>query len=170
MEDMILNTELKIKIFKSLHQKDPIAAGSCFPFKDFLNFLDERDCQISSSNVYCFTGDELKRNLEADITNSSVDRQAPSIPCMRIRSGLKRDYKVRLNDGLKVYKQKGVFYPDIGFYNSDPLPEDWLQIVKDSQNQSEINQQNNNLANPAISSRSKQPNLNSSLSTLGAEN
>jgi hypothetical protein len=41
--------------------------------------------------------------------------------------GLKRDYQIQA-DSLQLYPYKGIYFPEKNYFNSDPLPVEWMEI------------------------------------------
>jgi len=47
----------------------------------------------------------------------------------KVKVGLTRDYPVSLEEGTRLYKSHKVYVPEMNYYSSDPLPDDWLGMI-----------------------------------------
>ena len=51
--------------------------------------------------------------------------------------GLKKDQEIK-TEKIVLYKYGNVYFPNNDYYNSDPLPIEWMEIFEDSKNLAEI--------------------------------
>jgi len=51
--------------------------------------------------------------------------------------GLKKDQEIK-TEKIVLYKYGNVYFPNNDYYNSDPLPIEWLEIFEESKNLAEI--------------------------------
>ena len=51
---------------------------------------------------------------------------------MDMTIGLKEDLKIK-TENIMLYRFNDVFFPDNSYYNSDPLPVEWIEVFQENQ-------------------------------------
>jgi hypothetical protein len=44
--------------------------------------------------------------------------------------GLKKDKEIK-TEQIELYKYSSIYFPSNDYYNSDPLPLEWLELIED---------------------------------------
>eukprot|EP00347_Sterkiella_histriomuscorum_P002712 403367098 len=110
------NAQFEMKLQKEFPHQDIISTGSCFPLQQFSKNVDEVECQIITTNVYCFTS----------IVNQAEIFQA------KVKFGVKRDRDIKFEQGMSLYEKNGVHFPAHEYFSSDPIPSDWIGLINSS--------------------------------------
>jgi hypothetical protein len=50
---------------------------------------------------------------------------------MHMTVGIKEDLKIK-TENIMLYRFNDVFFPDSSYYNSDPLPVEWIEVFQES--------------------------------------
>ncbi|CDW79711.1 UNKNOWN [Stylonychia lemnae] len=104
-------TNIKIELRLTLGEswtKNVIAMGFINPFK-YLNKFNYDRVQMQSFRAFLFS-DQMQR--------FSLDGMV----------GLKQDQPIK-TENVQLYQQHDIYVPDNGYYNCDPFPLEWLEII-----------------------------------------
>lgn len=114
LSDFLKNTEIEMWITTG-DWKKPLCKASCFPLSHFefgrMTENSDKIIKLQSFQPYFF--------------GESVDPFYINLTC-----GLIKDNEIKDAD-LKIYNYNRIFFPDNFYYNSDPVPIEWLELFED---------------------------------------
>jgi hypothetical protein len=113
LSNFLKNTEVEMRITTGDWRK-PICKGSCFPLSHFefgrMTEGQEKIIKLQSFQTYFF--------------GESIDQFYINLTC-----GLIKDNEIKDAD-LKIYQYDNIYFPDNIYYNSDPIPIEWLELYE----------------------------------------
>ena len=110
LDYFLKNTEVEFRITDGPHWNKPLAFASAYPFTHF---------DVSP------TGDYVQRqNILLHFFGTDID---PFY--LLTATGLKKDKEIK-TEKVTLYKYNQLYFPDNTYYNSDPLPIEWLELFE----------------------------------------
>eukprot|EP00347_Sterkiella_histriomuscorum_P005635 403355843 len=103
------NTEIEVRLtIGDCWHKHILATGFINPFKHLNKFTYQR-VQMQSFRVFLFSEHFKKFSIDGVV-------------------GIKQDKPIK-TENVQLYLQNDIYVPDNGYYNCDPLPIEWLEII-----------------------------------------
>lgn len=136
MKSFLTNTEIELRITEGMNWNKPIAIASSFA----LQYFKVKNAQQNNPNNP--NDDDLlvqRQGLQLHFFGSKIKNFQ-----MHMTVGIKEDLKIK-TENIMLYRFNDVFFPDNSYYNSDPLPVEWIEVFQEDQSAKEQKKAKNTL-------------------------
>ena len=120
MKSFLNNTEIELRITEGINWNKPIAIASSFALQYF---------KIKNPNEVFDNNEELlvqRQGLQLHFFGPKMSNFQ-----MHMTIGIKEDLKIK-TENIMLYRFNDVFFPDNSYYNSDPLPVEWIEVFQEN--------------------------------------
>lgn len=138
MKSFFNNTEIELRITVGMNWNKPVAIASSFALQYFKlkGPSDSHDgeqllVQRQELLLHFFVPKSTSEDTKKFITNFQ----------MQMTVGIKEDLKIK-TENIMLYRFNDVFFPDNSYYNSDPLPVEWIEVFQEGSAQLKNRKQN----------------------------
>lgn len=118
IESFLKNTEVEFRITDGPAWTKAIAQARAFPLTHFLGSLDKE----GKYDGYC-----QRQNLLLHFFGNGIERFYVDMAC-----GLKKDKQIK-TEKIYLYRYNNMYFPENNYFNSDPLPIEWLELFESSE-------------------------------------
>lgn len=123
MKSFLTNTEIELRVTEGMNWNKPIAIASSFALQYF-------KVKTTDDKTYNENNEDLlvqRQGLQLHFFGSKITNFQ-----MHMTIGIKEDLKIK-TENIMLYRFNDVFFPDNSYYNSDPLPVEWIEVFQENQ-------------------------------------
>lgn len=127
MKSFLTNTEIELRLTEGMNWNKSIAIATSFALQYFkIKNINENSESQNNENG---DGDLLvqRQVIQLHFFGSKVSNFQ-----MDMTIGIKEDLKIK-TENIMLYRFNDVFFPDNSYYNSDPLPVEWIEVFQENQ-------------------------------------
>lgn len=154
MKSFLNNTEIELRVTEGNNWNKPVAISSSFALQYFqIKSPKQNDTSLSDQQPDLMV---QRQGLQLHFFGPKISNFQ-----MHMTIGIKEDMKIK-TENIMLYKFNEVFFPDNSYYNSDPLPVEWIEVFQETEalkehqalmksNYKEVNLSKNNSPSPSPS-------------------
>jgi hypothetical protein len=120
MKSFLTNTEIELRVTEGMNWNKPIAIASSFALQYFK--VKKMQSNDPDKDVLLVQ----RQGLQLHFFGSKIKNFQ-----MHMTVGIKEDLKIK-TENIMLYRFNDVFFPDSSYYNSDPLPVEWIEVFQES--------------------------------------
>lgn len=122
MKSFLTNTEIELRITEGINWNKSLAIATSFALQYFKIKELEEVSEVHTEDLLVQRQVIQLHFFGPKVSNFQMD----------MTIGIKEDLKIKI-ENIMLYRFNDVFFPDNSYYNSDPLPVEWIEVFQENQ-------------------------------------